>query len=102
MGGSLPMSAVRQAIDRLQGDYARCYRGAAQRAQRDGAGTVDVQLTIDEMGLARRVRVSGGPLPGLASCVQDVTSHLRSRLRPDTGTEDVAFGVRYAPRPGAR
>ncbi|UJR83289.1 protein kinase domain-containing protein [Sandaracinus amylolyticus] len=101
-GGSIPTSAVRQAIERLEDEYQRCYRNAAQRAQRDASGTVDVGLTIDEMGLPQHVSVGSGALPGLSECVQDVTSRLRTRLRPDTGTADVSYGVRYTVRGGAR
>ena len=95
--GSLPPSAVSRALDRTPGDLRECYQQAARRAGRDAAGAVSAELTIDEMGAARRVSVRGEPLPGVAACTERVLKRVRTRQRPDTGRVRVSFRAVYTP-----
>jgi hypothetical protein len=58
-----------------------------------------VHFVVDEMGHARSVRASGGPLPGIAGCVSNAFAGLRTRQRPDIGRVDVSLEVRFTPTP---
>jgi hypothetical protein len=95
--GPLATSVVEQGIARVEPDLRACYAGAAAAAHRGGAGGVRVQLVVDETGHAREVSAAGGPLPGLAGCVREAASRIRSRLAPDVGVARVAFTVTFTP-----
>ena len=95
--GSLPDAPVRRALERLWGDLRGCYRTAAERAGGAGAARLSVGLVIDEDGRARRPRVTGSGPPGLRACVDKTLRRARSRSRPDTGTVEVSFELRYTP-----
>ncbi len=100
VSGSVPASAISKAVGRKNGSFAACYKTAAKAAGRTPSATVKVSLVIDEDGRARRAKASGGGLPGLAGCVKSATAGVRSRTRPDTGTVDVHFEVRFSPTGG--
>jgi len=100
--GSLPTSTVQQAVSRLTSGFRQCYQRAAQSARRDRRGAVSVSMQINEVGRARNARASGGPLPGIAACVQERLGSVRTRQRPDTGRVQVRFSVSYVPLPPRR
>ncbi len=54
-------------------------------------------LVIGVDGRAKRVRARSEALPGAAGCLRKRLARLRSRTRPDTGTVDVRFEVRFTP-----
>ncbi len=97
VGGGFSSSKVRSSIERVQGRFASCYAEAARSAGRNGAGTVNVSLTLDESGHATGVGARGDPVPGLSRCVRGVAQRI-STSAPDTGTVDVSFGVQFTPR----
>lgn len=95
---SIPLSAIRRALDRIRSNFEQCYAGAATRARRAVAGIVRVELTIDEMGRAQRVHATGHDLAGLDGCVRSATERVRTQVRPDTGRVSVSFAVQFTPR----
>ncbi len=96
--GSLSNGVVLDVVQRQLADFEACYATAARAAGRDVACVVKVGLVIDEDGRARHVKASGGRLPGLDACVRGVASRIRSSRRPDTGTVDGSFSLRFAPK----
>ena len=97
VSGSLPSVEVRRSIERATDGFRDCYRTAARAASRTPGGTVRVTLEIDESGMVRNVSATGAPLPGLAACVQQTTSRLRSRLTPDVGVVHASVVLAFAP-----
>ena len=97
--GSLSDAEVRRGILRVEPRLAACYRAAARRTGRAGAGDgVRVTFTIDENGRAREIGASGGALPGISSCVGDAIAAVRTRIAPDVGDVRVSVRVGFSPR----
>jgi serine/threonine protein kinase len=94
--GSLPTSEIRTAIGRVQSTLRACYRDSARRAARTPAFAIKVSFEIDEARAARGVRISGDTL-GVAGCVGDALSGLRTRVAPDVGTVSVTAVIQFDP-----
>ncbi|MFN0250923.1 MAG: protein kinase domain-containing protein [Kofleriaceae bacterium] len=94
--GPLPDSEIRSTVERVLGMYRNCYRTAARLAGKTPALRVKLLFTIDEGRAARNLRVVGDPL-GIASCLKDNASKLRTRIAPDVGTADVSVVVKFQP-----
>jgi serine/threonine protein kinase len=95
--GSLQGSVVRHSVSRATDGFRECYRQAARTAQRTPAGQVSLTFEIDETGLVRNVRASGGPLPGIATCVRGATERIRSRVPPDVGVARATVVIAFEP-----
>jgi serine/threonine protein kinase len=97
VAGSLQGSVVRHGVLRAVDGFRDCYRQAARSASRTPAGQVNLAFEIDETGLVRNVRATGGPLPGLAGCVRGVTERIRSRVPPDVGVARATVVIAFEP-----
>jgi serine/threonine protein kinase len=95
--GSLQGSVVRHSVSRAVDGFRDCYRQAARTASRTPAGQVSLAFEIDETGLVRKVRATGGPLPGLAGCVRGATERIRSRVPPDVGVARATVVIAFEP-----
>jgi hypothetical protein len=94
--GSLSVAVLRGAVERIRPGLSACYAASAQQAGHNAYGTVRVDVLIDEIGHARKPRVSGANLPGLENCVSSVASKLVTRA-PDTGSVFASLTVEYRP-----
>jgi hypothetical protein len=97
VAGSLQGSVVRHSVSRAVDGFRDCYRQAARSASRTPAGQVNLAFEIDESGLVRNVRATGGPLPGLAGCVRGATERIRSRVPPDVGVARATVVIAFEP-----
>jgi hypothetical protein len=82
--GSLAVSVVRRAIERIRPMLTQCYRKHLKPGHASFP-RLQVSATIDEVGRVRGPSVEGGTLPALNACVVKVTSKMVSDA-PDTGT----------------
>jgi hypothetical protein len=99
--GSLSAAVLRGAVERIRPGLSACYASSAQQAGHNAFGRVQVDVLIDEIGHARRPRVTGANLPGLEDCVSAVASKLVTRA-PDTGSVVASLMVNYSALEGAR
>jgi eukaryotic-like serine/threonine-protein kinase len=97
ISGGLQGSVVRRTVERVLGGYRDCYRSAARSARRTPEGQVRISFEIDENGLVRDVRANGTLLPGLAACMQNATSRLRTRIAPDVGVAHANIVIAFEP-----
>jgi hypothetical protein len=94
--GSLPTSEIRTAIDRAQSPLRACYRSAARKAAKTPTLAIKISFEIDEARAARGVRVAGDTL-GVAGCVSDALSGIRTRVAPDVGIVVVTAVIKFDP-----
>ncbi|MDX9721241.1 MAG: protein kinase [Myxococcota bacterium] len=97
-GGALPKSLVSRELDARLEDLEKCYQSAAKKAKRDPTQSLSVAFIVDVDGRAGDISVKGATLSGLDGCVSAAFSDLRTRRRPDTGTVDVSFSLRFSPK----
>jgi len=91
VAGSLPRSSILRGLEAARPALERCYRVAAQGAQRDLSGKLRASLVIDVDGVPSDVSVGSFALAGFTSCAQQVLARARSRERPDTGSALASF-----------
>jgi hypothetical protein len=97
VSGPLPSSDVERAVSRVAPAFTDCYRQAARKLGRDGAGTARATFFIDESKAARDVAVTGAPLPGMSGCLATALGRVRTREAPDVGTARVTLSIRFTP-----
>ena len=97
VSGGLQSSVVRRGVERALDGYRACYRSAARTANRTPEGQVKLTFEIDESGMVGDVHAAGLSLPGLASCMQQATSRLRSRVTPDVGVAHATVVITFEP-----
>ena len=73
-----------------------CYRTAARKAAKTPALAIKVSFEIDEARAARGVRITGDTL-GVAGCIGDALSSIRTRVAPDVGIVAVTAVIKFDP-----
>jgi hypothetical protein len=89
--GSLATSEVRRALERVRPQLTACY------ARTPAAGTLRIEVDIDERGRARSPRSVGAAPAELARCVTQIAAKLVSGSPPDTGTVKASFTLGLSP-----
>ena len=86
-------------MSRSLGALRACYQVAAKAASKTPALSIRISFEIDESRAVRNVHVGGDTL-GIATCVSEATSHVRTRQAPDVGTAAVTVVVKFQPTGG--
>ena len=95
--GPLQDSEIRRGVDRVTGAFRACYRTAARAAGKTPALAVRLSFEIDETRGARGITAARTALPGLAGCLEEAASKIRTRIAPDVGNARVTITVSFKP-----